>query len=114
MCATLRGPTNATQRAPTSMRHWSDCYMVRNPKRLPRTHSYFVRASWIFRTKLLEFCLPRLQRKNSRLDFISEDTMGVGKRSAAEFFGTFWLVFGGCGSAVLAAAFPSLGIGFAG
>jgi aquaporin Z len=36
------------------------------------------------------------------------------KRSAAEFIGTFWLVFGGCGSAVLAAAFPSLGIGFAG
>ena len=33
---------------------------------------------------------------------------------AAEFFGTFWLVFGGCGSAVLAAAFPQLGIGFAG
>jgi aquaporin Z len=36
------------------------------------------------------------------------------KRAAAEFFGTFWLVFGGCGSAVLAAAFPGLGIGFAG
>jgi aquaporin Z len=33
---------------------------------------------------------------------------------AAEFFGTFWLVFGGCGSAVLAAGFPELGIGFAG
>jgi len=33
---------------------------------------------------------------------------------AAEFFGTFWLVFGGCGSAVLAAAFPELGIGFTG
>jgi aquaporin Z len=33
---------------------------------------------------------------------------------AAEFFGTFWLVLGGCGSAVLAAAFPDLGIGFAG
>jgi aquaporin Z len=33
---------------------------------------------------------------------------------AAEFFGTFWLVFGGCGAAVLAAAFPDLGIGFAG
>jgi aquaporin Z len=33
---------------------------------------------------------------------------------AAEFIGTFWLVFGGCGSAVLAAAFPALGIGFAG
>ena len=31
-----------------------------------------------------------------------------------EFFGTFWLVFGGCGSAVLAAAFPQLGIGFVG
>ena len=36
------------------------------------------------------------------------------KRLAAEFFGTFWLVLGGCGSAVLAAAFPELGIGFAG
>jgi len=32
----------------------------------------------------------------------------------AEFIGTFWLVFGGCGSAVLAAAFPELGIGFVG
>ena len=40
--------------------------------------------------------------------------MSLGKRSAAEFFGTFWLVFGGCGSAVLAAAFPGLGIGFVG
>ncbi|MGE4327724.1 MAG: aquaporin Z [Pseudodonghicola sp.] len=36
------------------------------------------------------------------------------KQLAAEFFGTFWLVFGGCGSAVFAAAFPELGIGFAG
>lgn len=36
------------------------------------------------------------------------------RKTAAEFFGTFWLVFGGCGSAVLAAAFPQLGIGFAG
>lgn len=36
------------------------------------------------------------------------------KRLFAEFFGTFWLVFGGCGSAVLAAAYPELGIGFAG
>jgi aquaporin Z len=33
--------------------------------------------------------------------------MHLSKRAAAEFFGTFWLVFGGCGSAVLAAAFPS-------
>jgi aquaporin Z len=40
--------------------------------------------------------------------------MSLGKRAAAEFFGTFWLVFGGCGSAVLAAAFPGLGIGFVG
>jgi len=40
--------------------------------------------------------------------------MPLGKRAVAEFFGTFWLVFGGCGSAVLAAAFPQLGIGFAG
>jgi aquaporin Z len=36
------------------------------------------------------------------------------KQTAAEFLGTFWLTFGGCGSAVLAAAFPQLGIGFAG
>lgn len=40
--------------------------------------------------------------------------MPLQKRLAAEFIGTFWLVLGGCGSAVLAAAFPSLGIGFAG
>src|SRR6202161_4099176 len=36
------------------------------------------------------------------------------RKLAAEFFGTFWLVFGGCGSAVLAAAFPGLGIAFVG
>ena len=36
------------------------------------------------------------------------------KKLSAEFIGTFWLVFGGCGSAVLAAAFPGLGIGFVG
>jgi len=40
--------------------------------------------------------------------------MNMSKRLAAEFFGTFWLVMGGCGSAVLAAGFPELGIGFAG
>lgn len=36
------------------------------------------------------------------------------KQYAAEFFGTFWLVLGGCGSAVLAAAFPDVGIGLLG
>lgn len=36
------------------------------------------------------------------------------KKLVAEFIGTFWLVFGGCGSAILAAAYPELGIGFAG
>jgi aquaporin Z len=40
--------------------------------------------------------------------------MTLSKRAFAEFIGTFWLVFGGCGSAVLAAGFPALGIGFAG
>jgi aquaporin Z len=40
--------------------------------------------------------------------------MALGNKLAAEFVGTFWLVFGGCGSAVLAAAFPDLGIGFVG
>ena len=45
--------------------------------------------------------------------------MHIGKRATAEFIGTFWLVFGGCGSAVLAAVFPkegvgNLGIGFVG
>ncbi len=36
------------------------------------------------------------------------------QKIAAEFLGTFWLTFGGCGSAILSAAFPGLGIGFAG
>jgi aquaporin Z len=40
--------------------------------------------------------------------------MPLTKRLSAEFIGTLWLVLGGCGSAVLAAAFPTLGIGFAG
>jgi len=40
--------------------------------------------------------------------------MPLSRRFGAEFIGTFWLVFGGCGSAVLAAAFPGLGIGFVG
>jgi len=40
--------------------------------------------------------------------------MSLGKRTIAEFFGTFWLVLGGCGAAVLAAGYPTLGIKFAG
>ncbi|NKE47271.1 aquaporin Z [Roseomonas frigidaquae] len=38
----------------------------------------------------------------------------LSRRLTAEFFGTFWLTFGGCGAAVLAAAYPGLGIGFLG
>jgi aquaporin Z len=38
----------------------------------------------------------------------------LGRRAGAEFFGTLWLTFGGCGSAVLAAAFPNVGIGLLG
>jgi aquaporin Z len=41
-------------------------------------------------------------------------TVSITKRAGAEFIGTFWLVLGGCGSAVLSAAFPALGIGFLG
>jgi aquaporin Z len=40
--------------------------------------------------------------------------MSLTKRAMAEFIGTFWLVFGGCGAAVLAAAFPNVGIGLLG
>jgi aquaporin Z len=40
--------------------------------------------------------------------------MALGKKLGAEFIGTFWLVLGGCGSAVLAATFPQTGIGFLG
>ncbi|HEV2386023.1 MAG TPA: aquaporin Z [Candidatus Acidoferrales bacterium] len=40
--------------------------------------------------------------------------MSLSKKLTAEFIGTFWLVFGGCGAAVLAAGFPQLGIGFLG
>src|SRR6185436_7092567 len=40
--------------------------------------------------------------------------MNMQRRLGAEFFGTFWLTFAGCGSAVLAAGFPTLGIGFLG
>jgi aquaporin Z len=47
-------------------------------------------------------------------DRLKEVGVLLGKKVAAEFLGTFWLVFGGCGSAVLAAAFPNVGIGLLG
>src|SRR5882672_6272445 len=40
--------------------------------------------------------------------------MDMSRRVGAEFFGTFWLVLGGCGAAVLAAGFPAVGIGLLG
>ncbi|GAB6048477.1 aquaporin Z [Methyloparacoccus murrellii] len=46
--------------------------------------------------------------------YAGEKTMTLMHRSAAEFMGTFWLVFGGCGSAVLAAGVPEVGIGWLG
>ena len=45
---------------------------------------------------------------------MSQVSPPLSKRAAAEFLGTFWLVFGGCGSAVLSAAFPGVGIGLLG
>src|SRR5712691_8734449 len=45
---------------------------------------------------------------------LGEDVMPLSKKLGAEFIGTFWLVFGGCGSAVLAAKFPEIGIGLVG
>jgi aquaporin Z len=44
----------------------------------------------------------------------TQQIMTLKNKTLAEFFGTFWLVFGGCGSAVLAAAFPDVGIGLLG
>jgi aquaporin Z len=45
---------------------------------------------------------------------VKRKTLKMTPKLAAKFLGTFWLVLGGCGSAVLAAAFPELGIGFVG
>jgi aquaporin Z len=51
---------------------------------------------------------------DGRVAHPSGDSMPLSRKLAAEFIGTFWLVLGGCGSAVLAAAFPEMGIGFVG
>src|SRR5687767_14272901 len=48
------------------------------------------------------------------VESIKESRMALSNRLAAEFIGTLWLVLGGCGSAVLAAAFPDVGIGLLG
>ena len=52
--------------------------------------------------------------KNYVSILIKEDKMTLTKKLSAEFIGTFWLVLGGCGSAVLAAGFPDVGIGLLG
>jgi aquaporin Z len=49
-----------------------------------------------------------------KIKFKGEKMIPISKRAGAEFIGTFWLVLGGCGSAVLAATFPNTGIGFLG
>jgi aquaporin Z len=56
--------------------------------------------------------VPAHLAKVDQVTLVRRETML--RRIGAEFFGTFWLVLGGCGSAVLAAAFPGLGIGFVG
>src|SRR5208283_5432626 len=67
-------------------------------------------------------CVARIHRFSSRNPFSSlisvleerSPPMHLGKRAIAEFLGTFWLTFGGCGAAVISAAYPQLGIGFLG
>jgi aquaporin Z len=56
----------------------------------------------------------RLDMSDITVQPFGMQTMRLQQRLAAEMFGTFWLVLGGCGSAVLAAKFPGTGIGFAG
>src|SRR5580700_5072030 len=65
---------------------------------------------------MLSLCPPRPPKMSCDPGTASEGMvlMPIVKRAAAEFFGTFWLVFGGCGSAVLSAAFPHVGIGLLG
>ena len=62
------------------------------------------------------FAIPEAVRRGSSRGPSREEKsfMSIGRRMAAVFLGTFWLVFGGCGSVVLSAAFPELGIHFLG
>src|SRR5690606_23900091 len=60
---------------------------------------------------------PSIHRRRPTIPTIhpnEERDMTLAHRSVAEFIGTFWLVLGGCGSAVLAAKFPEVGIGLVG
>src|SRR5277367_5424864 len=59
-------------------------------------------------------CSSAAMRLKSRQYPGRKERCSMTRRLAAEFIGTLWLVLGGCGSAVLAAAFPALGIGFVG
>src|SRR5256885_7865846 len=65
---------------------------------------------------LMISAVPERLKRRVNSELRGRNPMGVDlpRRVVAEFFGTFWLVFGGCGSAVLAAGFPELGIGFVG
>ena len=60
------------------------------------------------------YILPTFIMPPAGCGFSGGKHMTLTKRLSAEFIGTFWLVFGGCGSAVLAAAFPEVGIGLLG
>jgi len=72
----------------------------------------FAGASWIGTGAAL--------KRADRVGLIGDETgsndmrNGFGRKLFAEFLGTFWLVFGGCGSALISAGFPQLGIGFTG
>src|SRR5262249_21170494 len=59
-------------------------------------------------------CWPAFCHVCLRFLSMGGNNMDMTRRAAAEFFGTFWLTFAGCGAAVLAAGFPALGIGFLG
>src|SRR3546814_7241708 len=79
--------------------------MIRRPPRSTRTDTLFPYTT-LFRSH------PR--RGRQRPPAGRRVIMTNIQKGLAEFIGTFWLVFGGCGSAVLAAAFPDVGIGLLG